>query len=114
MVYIINREDWADEPERWRGELQGAAHGANISVIFSLLPGPGGGPRLHRHPYPETFIIRSGEALFIVSGREIRVAAGQIVVVPPNTPHKFTNAGSSPLETIDIHENGEFVAEWLE
>ncbi len=114
MAHMIDREDWADDPEHWQGELQGAAHGANISVIFSRLPEAGGGPRLHRHPYPETFIIRSGEALFTVGDQEIRAAAGQIVVVPPNTPHKFSNAGPAPLETIDIHESGTFITEWLE
>ena len=114
MIRVIDQEDWADDPEPWRGELQGAAHGANISVIFSLLLDAGGGPRLHRHPYPEIFIIRSGEARFTVDGEEIRAAAGQIVVVPPDTPHKFTNAGSVPLETIDIHQSGKFITEWLE
>jgi hypothetical protein len=90
MAYTIHREDWADDPEHWRGELQGAPHGANISVVFSLLPEPGDGPRLYRHPYPETFIIRSGEALFTVGDDVISAAGGQIVVVPLNTPHKFT------------------------
>ena len=37
-----------------------------------------------------------------------------MIVVPANTPHKFTNPGPSPLETTDIHENGTFVTEWLE
>jgi len=36
------------------------------------------------------------------------------VVVPPDTPHKFTNAGSVPLDTIDIHQSGRFITEWLE
>ena len=49
-----------------------------------------------------------------MGGEEIRADAGQIVIVPSNTPHKFTNAGSTPLETIDIHESGKFITEWLE
>jgi mannose-6-phosphate isomerase-like protein (cupin superfamily) len=76
--------------------------------------GIGGGPRLHRHPYPETFIIRSGMGMFTVGGESIQGTAGQIVVVPAHTPHKFTNAGPYPLETIDIHESGRFITEWLE
>jgi mannose-6-phosphate isomerase-like protein (cupin superfamily) len=114
MTHVINREDWADDLEYWRGELQGGTYGANISMIFSRLAETSGGPRLHQHPYPEIFIIRSGEALFTVGREEIRADAGQIVIVPPNTPHKFTNAGSTPLETIDIHESGKFITEWLE
>jgi mannose-6-phosphate isomerase-like protein (cupin superfamily) len=40
--------------------------------------------------------------------------AGQIHIAPPNTPHKFTNVGPGHLETIDIHDNGKFITEWLE
>jgi mannose-6-phosphate isomerase-like protein (cupin superfamily) len=83
-------------------------------LIFNYLEAPGGGPRLHRHPYPETFVIRQGTGLFTVGDEEIRASAGQILVVPANTPHKFTNLGPGALETIDIHERGTFATEWLE
>jgi mannose-6-phosphate isomerase-like protein (cupin superfamily) len=114
MAKVIDRAEWADDPALWKGEWQGAAAGANISVIFNLQTEPGGGPRLHSHPYPETFIIRSGEAIFTVGGETIRARAGQIVVVPAGVPHKFTNPGPEPLESIDIHESGQFITEWLE
>ncbi|MER8412146.1 cupin domain-containing protein [Mesorhizobium sp. M0870] len=71
-------------------------------------------PRLHTHPYAEIFIIRQGTGLFTVGDQEIEASAGQILIVPPNTPHKFTNLGPGPLETTDIHENGSFITEWLE
>lgn len=114
MKQVINRSDWTQDPERWHGEIQLGAYGANVSVIFFDRDEPGGGPRLHSHPYPETFIIRSGRALFTLGDQEILAEAGQILLVPPNTPHKFTNAGPGPLQTIDIHENGRFITEWLE
>jgi mannose-6-phosphate isomerase-like protein (cupin superfamily) len=114
MAHVIDRAEWADDPTLWLGELQGKTYAAGICIIFNYLPASGGGPRLHRHPYPETFIIRSGVAVFTVAGRTIRATAGQIVVVPADTPHTFTNAGPDPLETIDIHANGEFITEWLE
>jgi mannose-6-phosphate isomerase-like protein (cupin superfamily) len=114
MAHLIERADWADDPVLWKGEWQGEPAGAGIAVIFNYLAAPGGGPRLHRHPYPETFIVRSGTAVFTVGGETIEASAGQIVVVPANTAHTFTNAGPGPLETIDIHANGAFVTEWLE
>jgi mannose-6-phosphate isomerase-like protein (cupin superfamily) len=114
MAHLIDRPDWANDVTLWKGELQGQAYGADICVIFNYQQEAGGGPRLHRHPYPETFIIRSGVAIFTVAGETITAKAGQIVVVPAHTPHKFTNAGPAPLETIDIHASGEFVTEWLE
>jgi mannose-6-phosphate isomerase-like protein (cupin superfamily) len=114
MAHVIDRAAWADDPALWKGEIQGGAYDAGVSIIFNYLAGPGGGPRLHRHPYPETFIVRSGVAKFTVAGETIMATAGHIVVVPANTAHSFTNAGSAPLETIDIHASGRFETEWLE
>ncbi len=111
---VLERSQWADHPDAWSGEVQLGAHGAGLCLIFNLIDGPGGGPRLHRHPYPETFIIRAGIGLFTVGDREIRAEAGQIVIVPAGIPHKFSNLGPGPLETIDIHERGSFATEWLE
>lgn len=114
MAHLIDRDVWAAHPRLWKGELQAGAYGAGLSVIFNLVEEIGGGPRLHRHPYAETFIIRAGVALFTVGGELIRAEAGQILVVPAQTPHKFVNAGPGPLESIDIHESGAFITEWLE
>ena len=49
----------------------------------------GAGPRLHSHPYAETFVIRSGRALFTIGGETVEATAGQILVAPKDTPHKF-------------------------
>lgn len=114
MKRIIDREEWLDNPDRFHGEWQGGAHGAGICVIANRLEQTGGGPRLHSHPYAETFVIRSGVGLFTIGDRQIEATAGQILVVPPDTPHKFENAGPGPLETIDIHESGKFITDWLE
>lgn len=113
MHSIIDRSEWADEPGKWLGEIQLGEHGGNLCLIFNLMP-PGKGPRLHKHPYPETFIIRAGRALFTVGDDTVEAGPGQIVVVPADTPHKFINSGPDVLETIDIHERGSFVTEWLE
>lgn len=113
-MHVIERAEWSEDPAGWKGEIQGELRGSGISLIFNYQQEAGGGPRLHRHPYPETFIIRSGVATFTVAGESIQVKAGQIVVVPAHTPHKFTNAGPAPLESIDIHESGRFITEWLE
>jgi len=114
MAHIIDLETWTRTPGRWQGELQLAAHGSNSCLIFNYLPDEGGGPRLHSHPYAEIFIIRQGTGLFTVGDKEIEASAGQIVIVPPHTPHKFTNLGPGPLETTDIHENATFITKWLE
>jgi hypothetical protein len=72
------------------GRIAGGAPRREYFGGLQPSAGTGDGPRLYRHPYPETFIIRSGEALFTVGDDVISAAGGQIVVVPLNTPHKFT------------------------
>jgi mannose-6-phosphate isomerase-like protein (cupin superfamily) len=114
MNSITKSDAWLSDRERFHGEWQGGARGANICVIANHIEGPGGGPRLHRHPYAETFVVRSGRGLFTIGDRTVEAGAGDILVVPPDTPHKFENLGPGPLDTIDVHENGKFITEWLE
>jgi mannose-6-phosphate isomerase-like protein (cupin superfamily) len=113
-VTVINREQWIDHPALLSGEFQAGAYGAGISVIFFATDEIGDGPRLHRHPYAEMFIIRNGRALFTVDEQSIEAGAGQILIVPAGAAHKFENLGPGRLETTDIHLAGAFSTEWLE
>ena len=114
MTSVTRAAEWLADPQRFHGEWQGATSGSNICVIANRIDGPGGGPRMHTHPYPEVFVVRLGRGRFTVGDSVVEAGAGEILVVPANTPHKFENVGPDPLETIDIHENGSFVTEWLE
>jgi mannose-6-phosphate isomerase-like protein (cupin superfamily) len=114
MSSITLPGDWLSDIAAFHGEWQGAAHGAGICVIANNIERVGAGPRLHKHPYAETFVIRSGRARFTIGAETVEASAGQILVAPKDTPHKFENLGPGPLVTIDIHENGSFVTEWLE
>jgi mannose-6-phosphate isomerase-like protein (cupin superfamily) len=95
-------------------ELIGGDHDdLGITILFVDAP-PGRGPSLHQHPYAEVFIIQEGEAQFVADGQERTVRAGDIVIVPADTPHAFTNTGDGPLRQIDIHVAPRFATEWLE
>lgn len=107
----IRREDWSETPGEWHGEVQG--FGGEVSLIF-VRAEPGKGPRLHSHPYPETFIVRAGRALYTIGEQEIEAVPGQILVVPAGVPHKFRSLGPDVLESIDIHASERFATDWLE
>jgi quercetin dioxygenase-like cupin family protein len=97
-------------------EFVGGDHGGvGICAILVEAP-PGGGPSLHRHPYPEVFITQAGTATFLLGedGDEREVGPGQIVVVPAGQWHGFVNSGDGPLRQIDIHVSPSFDTEWLE
>ena len=94
-------------------EMEGYLHGdAPITLIF-FDGAPGSGPRLHRHPYAEIFIVQEGTATFTVGDETFEVHGGQIAVAPAGVPHKFVNSGEGQLKQIDIHVNERFVTEWL-
>lgn len=93
--------------------IEGAAYGAGVSIIQSDSQAEGSGPRLHTHPYAETFLIHAGSALFTVDGEELVGRAGHVIVVPPDTPHKFRVLPGGYRAT-HIHANDTFVTDWLE
>jgi mannose-6-phosphate isomerase-like protein (cupin superfamily) len=82
--------------------FEGEAHGSGVS-FFLVNNQPGEGPGLHKHPYSETWIVRGGKVLFTADGQEIEAAPGDILVVGPETPHKFENTGTGLLELVCIH-----------
>lgn len=112
-AYVIKRADGRTDGEDWTENVEGKPYGARISIIQESTTEAGHGPRLHKHPYPETFIIRRGSALFTIGTEEVMGSAGQILVVPAETPHKFRTLEGG-YEAIHIHANDEFVTDWLE
>ena len=88
MAKVIDKSQWAPD-DRWQGEIPGTMLGAGICLIFNDFDEVGRGPRLHSHPYPETFIIKVGTALFTAGDQQLTATAGQVLTVPSGVPHKF-------------------------
>lgn len=84
-----------------------------VSFFVSETP-PGRGPSLHMHPYAEVFVVQGGQLTFVVGDATIEAVPGQILVVPANTPHKFTNTGSEVARHVDIHTSAHMETTWLE
>ena len=95
------------------GHLKGAEHGATISVILDHSD-RGHGPRLHKHPYDETWVVIEGNLTFQAGEERLDVRPGDLVIVPPEVPHKFTNNGPGRCNLVCIHASPTFVTEWLE
>jgi mannose-6-phosphate isomerase-like protein (cupin superfamily) len=93
--------------------LKGVDHGASISLILDRSE-PGQGPRLHRHPYDETWIVIEGSVTFQLGEERHHAGPGDIVIAPPGMPHKLTNTGTARSNLICIHANPTTVTEWLE
>ena len=93
----------------WRGSVEGLALGGEVTVLAYGTDTPGAGPRLHVHPYDETFIVVEGRARFFVGEAVIEAGAGEIVFGPAGIPHRFENLGPGRLQTIDLHHSPRWI-----
>ena len=96
-----------------KGNIKGIDYGATVSLILDHSQ-PGEGPRLHRHPYDETWVVLAGNLSFRSGEETFKAGPGDIVIVPPGAPHKFTNDGPGRSNMVCIHANPTMVTEWLE
>ena len=109
---ILNRDELPRDANTY--EFVGSQYlDTEISFIWVDMP-PVGTIRLHKHPYKEIFIIQEGVATFTVDSAIVEAHAGQIIIVPADVPHKFTNLTDRQLKQIDIHLNKQFITYWLE
>ena len=111
MFHIVHRDD------QRKGaiaavEFEGESYGSAVSFFLGDLS-PGKGPGLHKHPYSETCIVRSGQAAMTVDGEEVVAGAGDIVVIGPETPHRFVAIGDERLDMVCIHAADRFSIDWL-
>jgi len=104
----------ADPLERWRSEIKEEPYGFGVSIILFSADEVGAGPALHQRPYPETFVIHSGQAILTTGEETLLGRGGQIIVVPAFTPHKFAKIGPKRFASTGIHASGAFITEWLE
>ena len=73
-----------------------------VSMFVTEYP-HGQGPDLHTHPYPELFLVEAGTARFTAGEEEALAEAPRLVMVPPETPHGFKNAGEGVLRVVSVH-----------
>lgn len=111
MTLLIKSSELAGPPEGRR--FVGAEHGDVPVSLFLVEAGPGSGPELHRHPYPEVFVLANGRAEFEVGGARLVAGAGDIVIAPAGAPHRFTSIGTDRLQLTAIHTASEMETDWL-
>jgi mannose-6-phosphate isomerase-like protein (cupin superfamily) len=93
--------------------VRGKDHGASVSLILDESE-PGQGPRLHRHAYDETWVVQEGTVSFEVGDERFTARPGDVAIVRPGVPHKFTNDGPGRSRIVCIHASPTIVGEWLE
>ena len=105
----LPRWPYPDRPTA--GSFEGAEHGSEI--CFFVVDGKTGwGPRLHTHPYSETFIVLGGRGRFRLGDDWVEAGAGDVVVAPAEVPHTFE--ALEPLRMVNVHAAPRMQTTWLE
>lgn len=112
MHSVLPASDQKRAPNRTL-RFEGEKHGSGVSM-FLVDNEPGEGPGLHVHPYSETWVVRSGRARFTADGEDLEAGPGDIIVVGPDTPHKFVNLGPGRLDLVCVHDSPRIIQEDLE
>jgi mannose-6-phosphate isomerase-like protein (cupin superfamily) len=110
--HIVSFDELA--PTDHSHEFVGADHGDVPFSVILVHSRPGVGPRVHRHPYAEVFVVESGQATFRIGEETVVVEGGHVVVSPPGEAHGFVNSGDGELRLTAIHGASRFDTEWLE
>lgn len=98
-------------PNSEAATFQGFEHGANVS-FFVVQFSQGKGPKKHRHPYEETFIVLDGEIEAIVDGDTQLLGNDMIAVIPAHTWHEFKNRSEKTARLVNIHPVAKMITEW--
>ncbi len=93
--------------------IEGKEHGARVTLLLEHMP-QGAGPKLHRHPNGETWVVVEGRLAFSDGKQTREVSNGDVVYVAAEEPHKFTVLSEGRIKMICIHQSEEFVTHWLE
>ena len=109
--WLLRQSDLPGSPGAHR--FIGADHGGVPISLFLVDDRPGAGPALHRHPYPELFIVHAGHAVFEIDDARLVATAGDILIAPARTPHCFVNTGDEQLRVTAIHTAPTMDTEWL-
>jgi mannose-6-phosphate isomerase-like protein (cupin superfamily) len=82
----------------------------DLVVPSSRLPGSNNS----REFYEEIFVVHAGSGTFSVDDSQVKAGAGDIVIAPAGSAHRFVNSGPDRLRLTAIHHHSSFITEWLE
>jgi mannose-6-phosphate isomerase-like protein (cupin superfamily) len=71
-------------------------------VLMTVPPGDSVGLETHEH-VEQLFFIVSGHARAKVREDIIELAPGDVLIVPPNTPHDLITLGEEPLQLYTVY-----------
>ena len=99
-VLAAPREITHELPNARFTSLATPSRGSRETSIWRVQIEPGAPTTPHELTREEVFLILSGCARVRIGAETARAAAGDVVVVPPDTPFAIASVGSEPLEAL--------------
>jgi len=111
---MVQRSNWSELGGRGPNwfNYEGQTFGVCGSGFFTDYQ-PGQSTPLHRHPYPEIFTVVEGVATFHAGDDTFDAVAGDVIVVPAGTAHRFENTGDGRLFVASVHSSPTIIQENL-
>jgi quercetin dioxygenase-like cupin family protein len=72
----------------------------SMMVMNELLPSAK--PNLHQHSHEQLTYIVEGTCKFVLGDEVLEMAAGDIILVPPNVPHSLEVTSKKPVLNLDV------------
>jgi mannose-6-phosphate isomerase-like protein (cupin superfamily) len=81
--------------------IRATTEAAGAYAVIDMQHPPNVGPALHTHPRgAEVFLIRSGSYTFVRGSETIHAQAGDTVVIPEGTPHRYVSGPAGGTATV--------------
>ena len=72
----------------------------SMMVLNELMPSAK--PALHQHPHEQLTYIIEGTCRFVIGEEVVDMAAGDIILINPDTPHSLEVTGDGPVLNLDV------------
>ena len=98
----VERVNWADVPAEtvYPGITRQVVQGARQTLVRYVYQ-PGAVFPRHQHPQEQITAVLSGAIEFEVAGERHRLGAGEVAVIPGDTPHGARVLGDDVVETLN-------------
>ena len=63
---------------------------------------PSAKPAIHRHPHEQLTYIIEGTGRFFIGDEVVEMAAGDLILVPPDVPHGLEVTSKEPVLNLDV------------
>jgi quercetin dioxygenase-like cupin family protein len=101
--------------ERIFPPIANEALGARSCSAHENVVAAGASIPLHQHAVEEIIVCLAGIAECSIKGLQAEpYSAGSVVIIPPHTPHKIRNTGSTELRQLSFFAGLQSETEWLE